>query len=269
MLSKSQIPTLRQKKLITDAYQQSESGGICVWNEDEAGPYQAIPQPGRSWRSEGDPVHQPHEYIRGGTAKVMTLFHPATGQVRIKGVVSCTNAVLHPWIKQELTQILEQLPPRSDIKTEQENRDEWCRWQVGLTRTILLPKNLPPLRLILILDNLAGHKSEDFVDWLICNGVMPLYTPIGGSWLNMAESIQGIIGRRALSGQHPENPQQIIEWMEATAKGWNKNPTAFHWAGKRAARRYRAKMKRHFQTRSSCYTRRSIDKRKIDYQQTK
>ena len=45
-----------------------------MWCQDEAGPYQAIPQPGQSWRPEGQPVGQPHEYIRGGTAKLLTLF---------------------------------------------------------------------------------------------------------------------------------------------------------------------------------------------------
>ncbi len=60
----------------------------------------------------------------------------------------------------------------------------------------------------------------------------------------MTESIQGIIQRRALSGQHPANPQQIIEWLEAAARGWNKNPTPFVWGGKRAARRDRARKRR-------------------------
>ncbi len=47
----------------------------------------------------------------------------------------------------------------------------------------------PPLRLILIWDNLAGHKSADFVCWLCAQGILPLYTPLSGSWLNMAESV--------------------------------------------------------------------------------
>jgi hypothetical protein len=34
---------------------------------------------------------------------------------------------------------------------------------------------------------------------------MPLYTPLGGSWLNMAESIQRILKRRTLDGQHPQS----------------------------------------------------------------
>jgi hypothetical protein len=32
-----------------------------VWCEDEAGPYQAIPQPGTSWQPAGQPVRYPHE----------------------------------------------------------------------------------------------------------------------------------------------------------------------------------------------------------------
>lgn len=43
---------------------------------------------------------------------------------------------------------------------------------------------------------------------------MPLYTPLGGSWLNMAESVQRIIVRRALSGQHPQQAQALIDWLE-------------------------------------------------------
>lgn len=99
--------------------------------------------------------------------------------------------------------------------------------------------------MLLIWDNLAGHKSAELVCWLMAQGIMPLYTPIAGSWLNMAESIQRIITRRALAGQHPKNPQQIIDWLEATARGWNQAPTAFVWGGKRQARRTRARQRRH------------------------
>ncbi len=42
-------------------------------NEDEAWPYQAIPQPGGSWQPESHPVVQPHEYKRGETAKLLIL----------------------------------------------------------------------------------------------------------------------------------------------------------------------------------------------------
>jgi hypothetical protein len=98
--------------------------------------------------------------------------------------------------------------------------------------------------MLLVQDNLAGHKSHHFVQWCFSQGIALLYTPLGGSWLNMTESVQGIIQRRALDGEHPSTPQQIIDWLEAAARGWNKNPTPFVWGGKRAARRDRARKRR-------------------------
>jgi hypothetical protein len=58
----------------------------------------------------------------------------------------------------------------------------------------------------------------------------PGYTPLSGSWLNLAESIQRIIGRRALAGTHMESSDQTIEALEATVRGWNRCPTPFTWA---------------------------------------
>jgi transposase len=214
-------------------------------NEDEAGPYQAIPQPGVSWQPEGDPARQPHEYERGGTAKLLTLFRPATGKIRAKGVVSATNAVLHPWLKEQLSALLGEIEKQSPAEglPPEEERPLCARW-----KTWLWPhesaEGLPPLRIILIWDNLAGHLTPEIVVWLFWHGVMPLYTPVGGSWLNMAESVQRIIVRRALSGQHPRDAQQVIDWLEQTVAGWNLNPTAFVWNGKRRRRRERARLRR-------------------------
>ena len=53
-----------------------------------------IPQPGATWAPVGKPTLRPHEYIRGGTAKLLTLFRPATGEVRAKGVTQATSALL-------------------------------------------------------------------------------------------------------------------------------------------------------------------------------
>ncbi len=80
-----------------------------MWCQDEAGPYQAIPQPGASWHPDGFPARHPHAYERGGTAKLLTLFRPATGAVRAHGVLSAPNAVLHPWLKDQLLQVLAEL----------------------------------------------------------------------------------------------------------------------------------------------------------------
>jgi transposase len=51
----------REKKLIERAYTLGMQAGLAVWCEDEAGPFQAIPHPGSSWRPLEQPVTQPHE----------------------------------------------------------------------------------------------------------------------------------------------------------------------------------------------------------------
>ncbi len=158
---------------------------------------------------------------------------------------SSANCVLHPWLKQELAAILAGLPEPEMVLSPEENRQLCKRWQEGLSEPITLSAELPPLRMLLVLDNLTGHKTPELVLWMFEHGVMPLYTPLGGSWLNMAESVQRILARRALEGHHPTSSQQIIEWLEATARGWNKQPTPFEWGGKRKARRERARARRY------------------------
>ena len=152
--------------------------------------------------------------------------------------------MLHPWLETELTAILATLP-EPPAQTEAERRAAWERWQAGLTVRFTLPDHLPPLRLLLILDNLSGHKTPALVLWPVAHGVRPLYTPLSGSWLNMAESIRRILVRRALAGETPTSPGDIIEWLEATARGWNVDPTPFVWAGKRRLRRERSRQRHH------------------------
>ena len=114
--------------------------------------------------------------------------------------------MLHPWLRGELAQILAGLPA---LTTPQEERPEAAQWATWLGHEPVEP--LPPLRLILIWDNLAGHLSWPIVDWLFRHGIMPLYTPLSGSWLNMAESVQRIVVGRALAGQHPRSPDELIQ----------------------------------------------------------
>lgn len=241
--------------MIEAAYQQDD---LPVWTEDEAGPYQTIPYPGEHWHPNGKPAGYPHEYVRAGTAKQLTLFHPRSGEVRVKGVTQTPNAVLHPWLQAELGRVLAALPEPPAAPSPEENRRCWERWQAGLSVRLTLPEVLPPLRLLLVLDNLAGHLSAALVLWFFAHGIMPLYTPLGGSWLNMAESIQRILGRRALAGQHPKTPAEIITWLEDTARGWNRQPTPFVWGGKRQARRHRAFQRRHRLGGSGACTRRPL-----------
>jgi hypothetical protein len=156
--------------------------------------------------------------------------------VRLQAAERCTNAVLHPWLRERLTAILAGLPA-TVVADPVFTHAAWDVWQAGLTLPFTLPEELPPLRLLLVWGNLTGHKTPELVLWLCAHGIMPLYTPVGGSWLNMAESIQRVLKRRALAGQHPHTSAEIGSWFEQTARCWNAQPTPFVWNGKRRQRR--------------------------------
>src|SRR4051794_30669901 len=106
---------------------------------------------------------------------------------------------------------LRALPSPQELLSPEENRLVWKSWQDGLTVRITLPEELPPLRMLVVLDNLKGNKSPELLLWMFARGIMVLYTPLGASWLNMSESMQRILKRRALEGHYPEKPEQIIE----------------------------------------------------------
>jgi hypothetical protein len=93
-------------------------------------------------------------------------------------VTACTNPVLHGWLKTELTAILAALPAPTEPVDAAATRAAWQVWQDGLTAPFTLPEQLPPLRLLLVWDNLAGHKSTDMVVWLCQYGIMPLHTGV-------------------------------------------------------------------------------------------
>src|ERR1044071_8391019 len=93
-----------------------EKIGLAVWTQDEAGPFQTVAYAGNNWQENGLPLRQPSEYIRNGTAKLLTLFHPKDGKLQAKGVRSCTNIILHEWLKKELSEIVESLPATTIMK---------------------------------------------------------------------------------------------------------------------------------------------------------
>lgn len=215
---------------------------VCC--QDEAGPYHTIAYPATRWQPQGDPKQVDPHFERNGIAKFLTLFRPATGEVCIKGVSQTTNAIIHPWLKQEVSQILSTLPAPTQVLSLEENRALWESWREGLTCKVTLLQDLPPLRMLLIWDNIVGHTNADLLCWLFRQGVLPICTPLGGSWLNMAESIQHLLKARALGGQHPKTPKEIMTLFEQTANSWNTYPTPFLWGGKRALRRQRARQRR-------------------------
>lgn len=44
--------------------------------------------------------------------------------------------------------------------------------------------DLPPLRMLPVRDNVAGHRTPTMVQWGLECGILPRYTLIAGSWLN-------------------------------------------------------------------------------------
>ena len=129
--------------------------------------------------------------------------------------------MLRPWLKGELEAILKQCPPAPEVVPEGRR---WQDWDI-----------FP-----------AAEQLDRFlVQWCAEHGILLLWTPTAGSWLNMAESLQRIIQRRALSGQHPASAQTLMRWLTAAVEGWNRHPTPFIWGGKRHARRDRAYARRH------------------------
>ena len=237
---------------------------MAVVCEDEAGPYQTVPYAGPQWAPVGHPPHQPQEYVRLGTAKLLTLLRPATGHLPAQGVTACPNAVLHPWLKAAVPAVLATLPepaPLVDAEDVQATRARWTRWQTGRRVRITLPADLPRLRMLLVWDTLTGHPTPELLRWLFAQGVLVLYTPLSGSWRNRAESLQRLLVRRALAGQHPQTTQQISDALEASAQVWNSDPTPFVWGGRRATRRVRARQRRHALGGSGAYSARSFRSR--------
>ena len=168
-------------------------------------------------------------------------------------MTNAPNAVLHPWLQQELTAVLAALPPVAEPEDERSPLARWATWLGHEPR-----EPLPPLRLIPIWDDPAGQLSWSIVRWLFQHGVMPLYTPISGSWLNLAESIQRIVVRRALEGHHPQSQDELIAWLDDTVAGWNAHPTPFTWHGKRYERRQRARRRRRANSPADPVVRQSI-----------
>jgi hypothetical protein len=80
---------------------------------------------------------------------MLTLFRPATGELRAKGVVSASNAILHPWLKAQLTEILDTLEkkqPAASLPPEEE-RPLCAQWKTWIW-SYESAEGLPPLRIL-------------------------------------------------------------------------------------------------------------------------
>ena len=66
--------------------------------------------------------------LQAGERLLAIDFRPATGQLRAKGVLSATNAVLHPWLQAELERILAALPPVTESEEARPLLAQWETW---------------------------------------------------------------------------------------------------------------------------------------------
>lgn len=144
---------------------------------------------------------------------------------------------------QKLTEFLASLPQPGVAPKPSENRDRWEMWFESLSKRPDLPSDLPPLRLLLVIGNLAGHKSDTLVQRFFSQGIIPLYIRLSGSLLNMAESLQLILERRTLDGQHSIMLAQIIDWLETTAGVGTVSRPRLSGGGKQATRRVRQRQR--------------------------
>jgi hypothetical protein len=160
----------------------------------------------------------PHLFLSRPVSVFSSSLRPKRGaffaQVKISlriSWVSAPHVVLHPWLQQELTPVLADIEKQqpSESWPPEEQRPFAAQWRTWL-RPHESAETLPPFRIVLIWDNVAGHLTSDLVIWLFHHGVMPLSPPLSGSWLKMAESVQRIMVPRALAGQHPQTAQHVI-----------------------------------------------------------
>jgi hypothetical protein len=82
-----------------------------------------------------------------------------------------TNVVLHPWLQEQLLSILaneeETQNQQEELVRACEQTEETARyhqWETWLGWR--LSDRYPLLRMILVWDNLAGHRGDKMVSWL-------------------------------------------------------------------------------------------------------
>ena len=108
--------------------------------------------------------------------------------------------------------------------------------------------------MLLMWDNLAGHRNYPMMDWLFQHGIMPLYTPLSGSWLNMAESSEPHPGPPGLVRSIPAKSATDHRVVRADG-GWlerGSHPVRVAWEATRAPP---ARMTEAFSWLWGCYPR--------------
>jgi hypothetical protein len=89
--------------------------------------------------------------------------------------------------------------------------------------------------IVLVMDNLNTHSPASFYEvfepaeaWRLSQKLEIHYTPLHGSWLNMAEIELSVLGRQALSGRMA-TMQQVQARVAAWQQRRNQQQAAIHW----------------------------------------
>ncbi len=90
-------------------------------------------------------------------------------------------------------------------------------------------------KIVLVMDNLNTHSPASFYEafepaeaWRLSQKLEIHYTPVHGSWLNMAEIELSVLGRQALSGRMA-TVQQMHERVAAWQQARNQQQATIHW----------------------------------------
>jgi hypothetical protein len=90
-------------------------------------------------------------------------------------------------------------------------------------------------KIVLVMDNLNTHSPASFYEafgpeeaWRLTQKLEIHYTPLHGSWLNMAEIELSVLGRQALSGR-VATMQQMQERVAAWEQARNRKQTTIDW----------------------------------------
>ena len=90
-------------------------------------------------------------------------------------------------------------------------------------------------KIVLVMDQLNTHSPASFYEafepaeaWRLTQKLEIHYTPVHGSWLNMAEIELSVLGRQALSGRIA-TMQQMHERVAAWQQARNQQLATIHW----------------------------------------
>ena len=103
----------------------------------------------------------------------------------------------------------------------------WATCTAGLTGYPTLPADRSPHD-ALVLDNLAGHLTPAFVLWLFEHGIIPLYTPLGASWLTWPNRFSALLSA-GVGRQHPRarrNHRMLSRHRGSPANAFHSQPAA-------------------------------------------